>query len=388
MSEVYIIGAYRTAVAPSGGIFRNLNFDDLSVSPIQKLLSQYLTTPLAVDELIVSNALGAGGNPARRIAIASGLPDSIAGLTIDRQCAGGIDAINLGRHLILSGGAEVVIAGGVESHSLRPQRFFRNSFNATANFSESAPFLPNSSAKLTIHQMAEKLANEESINRKQQDLWAISSHQKAWLNKQELALEIVSPQNLINANLAKYDLYPRALKLSTCARAKILSGSITTANTAVSADAAGFVLMVSTKTYKKIKPKFALAICSGKTVGADPLNPALAAVEAVKAIIADGQYDIYKIGAIELMEAYAVQAIACMQKLNLPIDKINIKGGGLARGHPIGASGAILIVRLFYELQSAINNNKIQNQSLQGLAAIASVGGIGSAMLVETRQKS
>jgi acetyl-CoA C-acetyltransferase len=305
-----------------------------------------------VDEIIMANALGAGGNPARRVALAAGLPH-VAGLTVDRQCAGGLDAILLAGALVDAGHAQVVLAGGVESYSRRPQR----SLNGVPY--DQAPFTPWPDRDPDMAQAAADLAVVLGITRAQQDAWAVASHSKARHGDEIVVLAGQSR-----------DAFARTLTIAQAARARPVIGTITTANAAVAADAAAFCLVVSDTIAARF-PK-ALRIVTGATLGADPLQPGLAPIPAIARALAKAGIMPADIVQSEIMEAYAVQAIACVQGARLNPATVNMRGGALARGHPIGASGAILAVRLFHDLAQG-----------HGLAAIASAGGIGSAVVFQ-----
>lgn len=351
-----LIAARRTAVVPRNGAFARLSLEDLAAPVLQACLADAGLAPSQVDEVILSNALGAGGNPARRASLAAGLPETVAGLTIDRQCAGGLDAILLARALVDSGAADVVLAGGVESYSRRPLRLKTDPEGGPPIPYDQAPFTPWPDRDPDMGQAAEALARRLSIPRDRQDSWAAHSHAKALAA--DLSAEIV-PLNGVTQ-----DAFPRALSPRLLARAPLLTGSITAATAAVAADAAAVCLIVS----DRIAQGRGLALLAGATVGGTPEEPGLAPVAAIRRI-----WGGERLQQAEIMEAYAVQALAVIDGAGLVPQIVNPGGGSLARGHPIGASGAILAVRLFHGLRQG-----------RGLAAIAAAGGIGTALLVET----
>jgi acetyl-CoA C-acetyltransferase len=350
-----LIAARRTAVVPRGGALARLSLEELAAPVLLACLADAGVSPAAVDEVILSNALGAGGNPARRVALAAGLPERVAGLTIDRQCAGGLDAILLAGALIGSGAAEVVLAGGVESYSRRPLRLATDPDGGAAVPYDEAPFTPWPDRNPGMAEAAEALARRLDIGRARQEAWAAASHARAL--KADLSAEIV-PVSGVAA-----DAFPRHLTPGLLSRARVVRGSITAATAAVAADAAALCLVVS----DRVAQGRGLAILSGATVGGDPTEPGLAPLAAIARIWSGAPLAV-----AEIMEAYAVQAIAVVEGAGIDPAVVNPGGGGLARGHPVGASGAILAVRLFHELRSG-----------SGLAAIAAAGGIGTALLVE-----
>ena len=350
-----LIAARRTAVVPRGGAFARLRIEDLAAPVLLACLADAGISVDQVDEVILSNALGAGGNPARRVALAAGLPERVAGLTIDRQCAGGLDAILLARALVDSGAADVVIAGGAESYSRRPMRLATDPDGGPPVAYNQAPFTPWPDRDPNMGDAAEALAERLGISRAAQEAWAVASHAKS--------ARIEHWPEIVPLNGIFKDAFPRAMSPALLARAPVIRGSITTATAAVAADAAALVLVVS----DRIAAGRGLHILAGATVGGDPELPGLSPVPAI-ARIWRGE----PLAMAEVSEAYAAQAIAVVQQARIDPAIVNPGGGGLARGHPVGASGAVLAVRLFHGLKQG-----------RGLAAIAAAGGVGTALLVE-----
>ncbi|MBC2834348.1 acetyl-CoA C-acyltransferase [Paragemmobacter straminiformis] len=358
MRRAFLVAARRTAVVPQGGAFRGLSVDALGASVLQALLADAAIAPEGVDEVIVSNALGEGGNPARRVALLAGLPERVAGLSIDRQCAGGLDALLLARALIAAG-ADVVVAGGAESASQRPERRMPG---ADAPYGQ-ARFTPWPDRDPDMAQAAEALALRLGISRKAADDWAVASHAKAMAARANLRAEILPLAGVAD------DAFTRALTPALAARATPVTGGITAANAAVAADGAALCLVVSERIAARAAR--AVEIVSGLTLGGTPDEPGLAPVAAIGAALAAVRLAPFALERAEVMEAYAVQAIACVQGAGLDAARVNLRGGALARGHPIGASGAILAVRLFHDLAGGY-----------GLAAIAAAGGLGTALVL------
>lgn len=358
MTAAFLIAAKRTPVAPRNGALSTLDLEALTAPLVHALLATANIPPDAVDDVILSNAIGPGGNPARRVALAAGLPERIAGLTTDRQCAGGLDAILLARAMIMAGLADCIIAGGAESHSRRPERRHPG---ATEPYDQ-APFTPWPDRDPLMAEAAARLATRLGISREMADRWAVDSHSKALAA--DLTPEIV-PLN----GLAK-DSFTRPLTPALAARAKVVAGPVTAANTAVAADGAALVLVVSDRLAARA-PR-ALRIAAGATLGATPWEPGTAPLPAIAKSLADARLAPHDLRQAEVMEAYAVQAIACVTGADLDPAITNPKGGALARGHPIAASGAILATRLFHDLTAGA-----------GLATIAAAGGIGTALILQ-----
>jgi acetyl-CoA C-acetyltransferase len=360
----FVVAACRSPVMPRGGAFAGLSLQELAAPLVTACLTGAGVAPDEVADLILSNALGAGGNPARLVALAAGLPQRVAGLTIDRQCAGGLDALLLARAMIESGQAEAVLAGGVESYSRRPIRLRTDPGGGPAVPYDQPPFTPWPDRDPDMAEAAAGLALALGIGRDRQDAWAVRSHAAARAAAGRLAREIV-PLLGISA-----DGFTRHLTPAVAARAPVISGTISAANTAVAADGAALCLVVSDRLARRSKR--ALRILGGATLGGRPEEPGLAPVAAIVRVLGQAGIRAADLSLAEVMEAYAVQAIACVEGAGLDPARVNGGGGALARGHPIGASGAILAVRLFHDLRSGT-----------GLAAIAAAGGIGTALLLQ-----
>lgn len=362
-----IVAARRTAVAPRGGCFAAYSLHELAAPVVKACLVQCGLEPSQVDEIIVGNALGAGGNPARLVGLAAGLPESVAGLSLDRQCCSGMDALLIADSLIRSGSARVVVAGGVESYSQRPHRLRKDPVSGELQSYDQPAFTPWPDRDPDMAVAAQALAETLGIDTQQQDDWAVDSHRKALAARPRLQREIV-PLNELGR-----DPFARELTLRTCRRAGKIAGSISTANTAVAADGAAFCVIVADDLAKALKvPE--VRILDARTLGANPDFPGSAPLAAIRQVMQQRQLRPQALRFAEIMEAYAAQAIACTRLAEIDPAIVNIGGGALARGHPIGASGAILAVRLY---------NELSQSSGLGLAAIAAAGGLGSALLLE-----
>ncbi|APX24399.1 MAG: acetyl-CoA C-acyltransferase [Rhodobacteraceae bacterium] len=367
MTGVRILSALRSPVAPRGGALSRLELHELGAPVLRAAIAAAGLAPDEVDELVLGNALGAGGNPARLVALAAGLPERVAGLSIDRQCCGGLDALVLGAALIASGQAEVVAAGGVESYSRRPLRSRTDPEGGAPLPYDRPPFVPWSDLDPEMDAAADALAREQGISRDAQDRWACESHAKA--RAADLSPEIVPLAGL------GHDAFARALTPRLAARAPVVSGTITAANAAVAADAAAVCILVSDRVAARLG-RAGLRYAGGLTLGGRPDRPGLAPVAAIEALLSRAGLAPGALAVAEIMEAFAAQAIACVTGAGLDPAIVNPGGGALARGHPIGASGAINAVRLYHEINA---------RGGTGLAAIAAAGGLGTALLMSDR---
>jgi acetyl-CoA C-acetyltransferase len=360
----FITAAFRTAVMPRGGTFAALAPHELAAPLVAACLAEGGVAPDEVSDLVLANAIGPGGNPARLVALAAGLPDRVAGLTIDRQCAGGLDALLLAQAMIASGQAEAVLAGGAESWSRRPTRLATDPGGGPPQAYEQAPFTPWPDRDPPMAEAAASLAQRLGISRARQDAWAVESHARARAAASRIKSEIVP---LLGHHT---DDFTRTLSPALAARAPVITGTITAANAAVAADGAALCLVVSEGLARRA-PR-ALRILGGATLGALPEEPGTAPIAAIQQALSRTGLRPADLVAAEVMEAYAAQAIACVEGAALDPGIINLGGGALARGHPIGASGAILAVRLFHEHRRG-----------PALAAIAGAGGLGTALVIE-----
>lgn len=361
----HIVAACRSAVAPRGGAFSTLGLDALGAPVLRAVLARAGIGAAQVDEVILSNAIGGGGNPARLVALAAGLPEHIAGLSIDRQCAGGLDALLLAKAMVESGAADIVVAGGVESYSRRPVRMRTYADGRPAEAYDQPPFTPWPARDPDMTVAADALARSCGITREAQDTWAVHSHAKA-------RNTTFGPDEIVEIEGLSCDPFTRAMTPALTMRAKTLSGSITTANMAVAADGAAFCVVVSERMLGRLGLD-GIAIAGGATKGAAPELPGLAPLAAISATLARTGITAASLARAEVMEAFAVQAIACVKGAQLDPEIVNTGGGALARGHPIGASGTINAVRLFHGLRQTGGT---------GLATIAAAGGIATALVL------
>lgn len=369
--SAFIIAARRTAVASRDGGFRAVEVHDLAAPVIRAALDDAGIAPNEVDDVILGNALYGGGNPARMAALAAGLPDGVPAMTVDTQCCAGLDAILLAAARVANGEADVVIAGGVESFSRSPLRFLRPGGPDQAPLEyQRPPFAPFAERDPDMIEAAAALAVELGISRTAQGAFAVESHRKALAGP--ASDEIVPIENIAR------DAFTRPLSAGVCARLPVLAGDaahgVTAATVAVEADAAAVVVVVSERIAQRSGT--ALRIMGGARRGGEPERPGLAPIAAADAVLRKHAIASANLTAAEVMEAFAVQAMACADGIGLDPAIVNRGGGALARGHPIGASGAILCVRLFQEAKAA------KGGGFLGLAAIAAAGGLGSALLL------
>ena len=401
---VLIAAWARSAVVPHGGAFGLMQSHEIAAPVVQALLARAGISPQAVDAVLVGNALGAGGNPARMVSLAAGLPARCAALSVDTQCCAGLDAVNLGAALIASGQASVVIAGGVEAWSRSPIRLTRpRHAGEKAVAYTRPPFAPDPAHDPDLLQSAARYAAQHGYTRVQQDAYAVQSHQRAVAHSADLAQEIVpvagvlhdayprnmSPERAARMPIAAHPAAQSAFTLGACGKAdadveahrlEIVLGhdcSISRLGVSAKADGAAFVLLVSAPACLRLGIQAHAHWVSSASAGCAPETPLLAAQHAaVQALQRAHITSCEALHAIELHDAFAVQGLSFAQALGISPARLNPRGGGLARGHPIGASGAVALVRV-------LANLLLDGPSdAQGLVAVAGAGGVGAATIV------
>lgn len=380
-APAYIIAARRTPAAPRGGALAHLQADELAAPVLQRLLLDAGLSPASVDHVILGNALYAGGNPARLAALRAGLPAGVPAVTIDTQCCSGLDAITLGVRMIEAGAADCILAGGAESFSRSPIRMHRPAARNAEPVPYARPaFAPPPFDDPDLTDAAARLARDRDVPATAQAEFAVASHAKALAAKSRHADRLVECVPGV-----REDDFTRPLTLKTALRAPVLAGSdgcdLTAATIACEADAAAAVLLVSERSWKR-SGRSGLKVAAARSAGGEPSDPALAPIGVARSLFADLGKTAADFDIVELMEAYAVQAMVTIEELGFDTDAVNRHGGALARGHPIGASGAVLMVQLFEQL-ARTSANAEETGRRQGLALIAAAGGLGSGMAVE-----
>jgi acetyl-CoA C-acetyltransferase len=377
-----ILSWARSPVAPVGGAYQALCAHEIAAPVVQALLQRAGVPASAVDALVAGNALGAGGNPARMASLASGLSDACAAYTIDTQCCAGLDAVAMGVGLLASGQAQVVVAGGVEAWSRSPIRQTRPLQAGDQPVAYERPaFAPDPLRDPDLLQSAAQYAVGHGITREQLDAYALLSHARA------IGGALVMHDELVEVAGLRKDSYPRVLSKERAVRMPLAyprpageSPHFGTSVLAVStrADGAAFVLLATAEACERFGLTPRAAWVASASFGCAPEWPMLGAQQAARiAMERAGMPSAQSLQVIELHDAFAVQALAFCEALGIETERINHSGGGLARGHPIGASGAVALVRLLAELQHSAR------PAARGLAAIAGAGGLGAAAIVE-----
>lgn len=373
MRKAYIISALRTPIVPAGGSLKNISVHEMAAAILNETLQQINIPKCAVDTVLVSNAIGGGGNTARLCTLSAGFSNQVLGNTIDRQCVGGLDAIIQAARQIQLGEANLILAGGAESFSLRPERYYPKKWNEKPTLLGRPPFFPTDDPNLPLGNVIQLFKEEYNISEKEEFEWVQNSHQKAIAAKTSLVNEIYS-----NDPFKDKDPFVREISYKTFEKSKARFGFIHPCNTAPKADGAAFVAVASEEIIAKYGLSHYIEIIDGFTLGGEPEKFPILPAKAMKQLLNQNALSWHDIAQIELMEAYATQAILCAKLSAAPKHKINPHGGAISRGHPIGASGAVLATHLFHSLKN----------DTMGMAAIAGAGGLASVLLLKsTRNK-
>lgn len=390
MNDVFIVSAVRTPVgrAPNGKL-RTVRSDELGALVVREALARAPgIDPAEIDDVILGCAMpeGAQGfNIARIVAQRAGLPDSVPGVTINRFCTSGLEAIAIGAQRIMSGMADVIIAGGAESMSLVPMFGHRTTFNP-------ALVETNPDAYLPMGLTAENVARVHGVSRAEQDAFAFDSHRKATaaLDGGRFAAECVAvpvrevsldAQNRrqVRESIFAADEGPRrdttAEKLAALKPAFHARGTVTAGNSSPRSDGAAVVVLVSGDRLRAAGLTPLGRFVSYAVGGVAPGVMGIAPLVAIPMVLKRAGLTLTDIDLIELNEAFASQAVAVIREGGLPPDRVNVNGGAIALGHPLGATGAKLTVSILAELR--------RRGGRYGLVTMCVGGGMGGAGIVE-----
>ena len=375
--EPVIVAARRSAFGRAGGRFRDRSADQLAAPAIRAVLADAGLAPTAVDAVLLGNALE-GGNMARVAALAAGLPASVPALTLDRQCAAGLDAVVEAVARVAAGRARVVIAGGLESCSTAPWRLAPPTRpHPPPRFHDPPPISAGAHGDPDPVPAAAALLHAQAIDRRAQDAWAARSHANAVAAEAAgcFAAERVAVPGACDGGP---DEAPKpgldAARLGRLRPLSADSGPITAGTTAPEADGAAVLLVVAGDLADTQGLRRRLRLLDAAESACAPAEAGLAAVPAIGTLAARrGRADWEDLDAVAFTEAFAGQALACLRAAGLPEARTNPHGGAVAFGHPYGASGALLALRLFHDLAPGRT----------GLAAVSAMGGQGTAALVQ-----
>jgi len=390
MEEVVIVAALRTPVGKFGGALAKLPAPELGAQVIAALLKRTGVRPAEVSEVILGQVLtaGCGQNPARQAVIRAGLPDTVPAVTIGQVCGSGLKAVHLGAQAIACGDAEIVIAGGQENMSAAPHVIngLRDGLRMGDGKLVDSMIVDGLWDVYNQYHMgvtAENVAKKYSISRSEQDEFAAASQQRAEaaqasgrFKDEIIPVSIAAKKSTVCFEADEYIRHGvTAAALADLRPAFSSDGTVTAGNASGINDGAAAVILMSSRTAADQGLKVLARIRGYASVGLDPKMMGLGPVAASRSCLRKADWQVSELDLLEINEAFAAQAIGVNREMGWDTSKINVNGGAIAIGHPIGASGCRILVTLLHEMA--------RRDARRGLASLCIGGGMGTALAVE-----
>ncbi|MBA2275127.1 MAG: acetyl-CoA C-acyltransferase [Chloroflexi bacterium] len=397
MREAWIVSAVRTPVGRYGGALRSVRPDDLAAIAVSAAVERSGIDAGLIEDVILGAANQAGEdnrNVARMASLLAGLPTDVAGQTVNRLCGSGLQAINTAAHAIMVGDGDAFVAGGVESMTRAPfvmakaegpfERGERTMFDTTLGWRFTNPRLAELHHPFTMGETGENVAEQHGVSRGEQDAFALTSHQRAIaaiedgrFDGQIVPVTVAQPKS--DAIVVDRDEHPRPdtspEALGRLKPAFREGGTVTAGNSSGINDGASAVVLVEAGFARSHGLRPLARVVSTAVAGVDPSVMGLGPIPATRKALERASLTVSDLDLIELNEAFASQSLACIRELGLDPDKVNVNGGAIAIGHPLGMSGARLITMLVHELQ--------RRGARYGLATMCIGVGQGIATIVE-----
>lgn len=390
--DVAIVGAYRTAIGNFGGAFKEVSAVKLGTTVIKELLNKTSVDPNQVDEVIMGNVLhaGLGQNVARQMAVHAGIPVEKTALTIDMLCGSGLKAIQLATQSILLGDSDIIIAGGSENMSqaayvMPNHRFGERMGDGKVIDTMIHDGLTDAFSGVHMGVTAENIAQKYNLSRKEQDEFAVNSQQKTAqaiadgkFKDEIVPVEVKDRRGSIT--VIDTDEYPRPnITLDALSSLRPVfkkeQGTVTAGNASGINDGAAAVMLMSREKANELNLPILATVVSYASCGVDPQLMGTGPIPATKKALQKAQLTIEDMDLIEGNEAFAAQSLSVIKELNIAPEKINVNGGAIALGHPIGASGARILVTLVHEM--------LKRDVKYGLATLCIGGGQGVSLIIE-----
>jgi acetyl-CoA C-acetyltransferase len=360
--DAVIVSAVRTAIAKMGGALASLPVHYYAAEVLKEALRRARVAPEQVDDVILGNVLGGGGNLARLTALKTGLSLEIPGVTIDRQCGSGINAINYAAAHIRAGAGDIYVAGGAESYSQAPYLMFRPDQLYSTRPPQIRRFQlsPREIGDPDMGITAENLARKYGISREEQDAFALESQRRMTRavdedRFKEQIMPIHVPAGKGQTVVFDADEHLRRdtsmEALSRLKPAFLPDGTVTAGNSSGLNDAACALVVMSREKAEELGLKPLAVVREFAVAGVDPNIMGIGPVPAVRKVLTRSGMTLEQMDLIEFNEAFAAQVLACNRELNMDLEKVNVNGGAIAHGHPLGATGAILATKAVYELK-------------------------------------
>ena len=390
MQAVYILSAVRTPIGKFGGTLASLTASDLGVVAAKAAMERAGVRPEQVEETIFGNARQAGGgpNPARQVSVRSGVPQEVPAFTVNKACASGMKSIALAYQAILLGEANCILAGGTESMSRVPYLLDQARWGYRMGTQELVDgmyrdgfFCPL--AKMVMGETAEALAEQYKISREEQDELALASQTRAAraiaAGRFEAEIVPVTIEGKKGATVFSRDEHPfpdvSQEKLAKLPPVFSKAGTISAGNSSGITDGAAAVVVASEYFVKQNNLKPLARVQAVASAGVDPKTMGIGPVPALKKLEDKHGLRVHDFGLIELNEAFAAQVLACDRVLNMNRERLNVNGGAIALGHPIGCTGTRIVVTLLHEM--------MKRNTKRGVAALCVSGGMGMALALE-----
>lgn len=390
MKDVVIVSAIRTAIGSFGGMFANVNAVELGTTAVQGAIAKAGIKAELVEQVILGNVLAAGHgqNIARQIQIKAGIPQESTAYTVSKVCGSGLKAVTIGMQAIQTGESEIIVVGGTESMStaayISENSRWGNKFgHAQMTDTILSDGLTDAFTDIHMGITAENLADKFSLTREDQDNYALQSQQRTqgaiadskFIN--EIVPHIISTRK--GETICDRDEFPRAntslAGLEKLRPAFKKDGTVTAGNASGINDGAAALVLMSSEKAQQLGLKPLAKILSHASAGVDPNIMGYGPVPATQKALIKANLSVQDLDLIEANEAFAAQALSVMKGLNLDPEKTNVNGGAISLGHPIGASGARILVSLLHELD--------KRDASYGLATLCIGGGQGTALIVE-----
>lgn len=384
----------RTAVGAFGGALKDVSAVELGTAVVREILSKTAVSPQEIDDCVMGNVLGAGlgQNPARQVAMGAGLGVETPAVTVNRLCGSGLQSVAMAAHAVKSGDCGCVIAGGTENMSASPfyLRKARWGYRMSSPSDEIVDGMVYDALWDVFNDChmgitAENLAEKYEISRPEQDAFAYRSQMKARAAAEngKFAAEIVpvsvparkgDPVEFASDEHPRPDITPERISAMKPAFRK--DGTVTAANSSGINDGAAAVLVASESRAERLGLKPSASVVSFAVAGVDPSIMGIGPVPAMRSALGKAGLSMEDMDLVELNEAFAAQSLAVLRDFPVPEEKLNVNGGAIALGHPVGATGAVLLVKLLRELERT-------SEARYGMVSLCIGGGMGIAMIVE-----
>ncbi len=382
--DAVIVSAVRTAIGRQGGALASVPAHVLGAEVIKEAIKRVNINPQQIDDVIFGNVLSGGGNIARLTALQTGLSIDLPGLTVDRQCGSGINAVNLAAQAIRAGDGDIYIAGGTESMSRAPYLMDRpqNPYSSTPPSFRKSQLSPKEIGDPPMGITAENLVKKYQISREEQDAFSLRSQQRmaAAIEEGRFDEQIVPipiPVKKADPIVFKIDEHPRPQTtmegLAKLKPAFLEGGTVTAGNSSGLNDAAAALVIMSREKAEEMGIQPMAVIRDYSVAGVDPNIMGIGPVPAVRKVMKKSGLSLEEMDIIEINEAFAAQVLACNRELQMDLDKVNVNGGAIAHGHPLGATGAILMTKAVYELRRSAGKYALITACIGGGQGIATI---------------